>query len=194
MGFYYISDELYHHGVKGMKWGIRKEQKLMAKSDKWARKEERAKTRFGKNLASDQRIAYKYAADQQRAINNAGSRKAKMRQKYGAEASERISKMGAEQYAARASRAKNDKKRAQMERAAYNNASMAKHYRNVSQHSGSTIKRAKYSATHMGKVPLKNIRNGKNTTYGKEFAKAFAITAAYTLASSAAQMYMEDKM
>lgn len=182
MGFYYISDELYHHGIKGMKWGVRKEQKLMAKSDKWARREERAKTRFGKNLASDQRIAYKYAADQQRAINNAGSRKAKMRQKYGAEASERISKMGAEQYAARASRAKSDKKRAQLERAAYNNASMAKHYKNVSQYS-STIKRAKYNTTHIMKTPLKNIKTGKQTTYGREYAKAVLISAATTAAS-----------
>ena len=193
MGFYYISDELYHHGVKGMKWGVRKEQKLMAKSDRWARREERAKTRFGKNLASDQRIAYKYAADQQRAVNNSKGAKAKLRQKYGAEASERISKMGAEQYAARASRAKSDKKRAKLERAAYNNASVAKHYRNVSQHSNSTIKRVRYSVTNMGKVPLKNIRNGKNTTYGKEYAKALAASAAYTLAASAAQIYVRDK-
>ena len=194
MGIYYVSNELSHHGVKGQKWGVRKEQKLMAKSDKWARKEEKARTRFGKNLASDNRIAYKYAADQQRAINNASGLKERMRQKHGAEANERISKMAAEQYAARASRAKNDKKREKAERAAYNNASVAKHYRDVAQHSNSTIKRAKYSATHMNKVPLKNIRNGKNTTYGKEFAKVFAVTAAYTLASSAARMYMEDKM
>ena len=185
MGVYYISTELSHHGVKGMKWGVRKEQKLMAKSDKWARREEKAKTRFGKNLASDNRIYYKYAADQQRAVNNSKGAKAKLRQQYGAEASERISKMGAEQYAARASRAKNDKKRAQAERAAYNNASMAKHYRNVSQHSASTISRVRYNVKNMGKVPLKNIRNGKNTTYGREYAKALAIS----LAASAASQY-----
>ena len=93
--------------------------------------------------------------------------------------------MGAEQYAARASRAKNDKKRAQAERAAYNNASMAKHYRNVSQHSASTISRVRYNVKNMGKVPLKNIRNGKNTTYGREYAKALAIS----LAASAASQY-----
>jgi len=193
MSVYYISNELSHHGVKGQKWGVRKEQKYQAKSDKWARKEEKARTNFGKNRASDRRIAYKYAAQQQHAINNSKGIKQKLRNAMGAESNEILSKVGAEQYAARASRAKSDKKRARLERAAYNNASMARHYKNVSQHSNSTIKRVKYSATHMNKVPLKNIRNGKNTTYGREFAKAFALSAAYTLASSAARMYMEDR-
>ena len=185
----YYSTELSHHGVKGMKWGVRREQKMLARSNKWARREERAHTNFMKNYASDKRIGYKYAAEQERAVRNAKSGKEALRQKYGAEANERLAKANAEAYAARASRAKTDKQRERAERAAYNNASMARHYKNVSQHSNSTIKRVKHSATTMGKVPLKNIRNGKQTTYGKEFAKAVAISAAYTLATSAAQMY-----
>lgn len=194
MSLYYVSTELSHHGVKGMKWGVRKEQKMLAKSNKWARREEKARTNLVKNYASDKRIGYKYAAEQQRAINNSKTVKEKLRQQVGAEASERLAKANAEAYAARASRAKTDKKRERAERAAYNNASMARHYKNVSQHSNSTIKRAMYSNKTIMKTPLKNIRTGKQTTYGKEFAKAFAVTAAYTLASSAAQMYMEDKM
>lgn len=187
MSIYYVSAELSHHGVKGMKWGVRKEQKLMAKSDKWARREEKAKTRFGKNLASDNKIFYKYASDQQRAINNSKGVKAKIRQQAGAEASERASKMRAEQYASRASRAKSDRKRARLERLAYNNASVAKHYKNVSKHSNSSVKRAIYSNTHIMKTPLKNIRNGKSTTYGREVAKVVALNVALSVASEMAK-------
>ena len=194
MGFYYVSTELSHHGVKGMKWGVRKEQKLAAKSDKWARREARAKTNFVKNYASDKRIGYKYAAEEQRAVNNSKGAKAKLRQRLGAEANERLAKANAEAYAARASRAKSEKKQARYERAAYNNAVMAKHHKNVQEHSNSTLKRITYNQKTIMKTPLKNIRTGKQTTYGKEYAKIMAASAAYTIAYGAARAYVEDKM
>lgn len=184
---YYVSTELSHSGVKGMKWGVRKEQKYQAKSDKWARREAKARTSFGKNYASDMRIYYKYGVDQQRAENNSKNLKEKLRQRAGSEANERLSKMRAEQYSARASRAKSDKKRARLERMAYNNASMAKHYKNVSQHSNSTIKRTLYDSTHVMKTPMKNVRNGKSTTYGREIAKAIALNVALSVASEMAK-------
>ena len=40
MNYYYIkSDELYHHGVKGMKWGVRKQQRIESRFNKRVSKE-----------------------------------------------------------------------------------------------------------------------------------------------------------
>jgi hypothetical protein len=38
MEYVIVNGELYHHGVKGMKWGVRREQKKLAKAQKkWDR-------------------------------------------------------------------------------------------------------------------------------------------------------------
>lgn len=186
---YYISnphpDELYHYGVKGMKWGIRRAEKYEAKSRKWADKEAKARTDFGRNRAGTKRISYKYAAIGERAAASASDKKSRRQQKYGAEATVRSNEALSEMHAMRASRAKNEKKRTRYASQAYNASSMAQHYRKVSKHSKSTIKRTLYSSKHIMKTPMKTLK-GKNTTYGKELTKIMLASAAVSAIQIAA--------
>jgi hypothetical protein len=72
---------LAHHGVKGMKWGVRKQIKYEAKAQKYAAKEALALTTSGKNRAGTLRIANQMKADRQKAINNATTKKEQRQQK-----------------------------------------------------------------------------------------------------------------
>ena len=53
-GELYRTDELYHHGVKGMRWGVRRERKSRAERIK-----ERAEVRKARETAKQERLAYK---------------------------------------------------------------------------------------------------------------------------------------
>ena len=47
---YYYSNELYHHGVKGMKWGVRKQR---FKATRQARLKNQHYTRYGKGVIKE---------------------------------------------------------------------------------------------------------------------------------------------
>lgn len=188
------SDELYHHGVKGMKWGVRrtpeqlghkpsrgerKVAKLEEKSERYYHKEALARTTKGKNKLGDKRIDYEYQAKQQRALNDATSKKEKWRQKKGAEQISREYESDAAKARMRSDRAMNERTRKKYDNEAFNAQSKSDYFKKMSE-SKSTLDRIKYAAKNYYKVPLKDAL-GRDSTVGKEAVKKMATKVALDL-------------
>ena len=188
------SDELYHHGVKGMKWGVRRTPEQLGhkptrgerKADKYGEKENRywhkealARTTRGKNKMGDKRIDYEYKAKQQSAINNATTKKEKFRQKHGAEQIAREYAMDADKAWMRMDRARSERDKKKYDIESFNAQSKSDYFKKMSE-SNSTLDRIKFAAKNYYKVPLKDTR-GRETTVGKELAKKVATKVALDL-------------
>ena len=185
------SDELYHHGVKGQKWGVRRAEKYAKAEQKWAQKEEKRKTRLGKNLATYNKLSYRLAKENQQAANKSTTLKGKLQNKYGMEAQARNQKHTAEFHDTRASRAKTQRARTRLESQAYNARQAASVSRSVAKGTSSTTRRnIRYNAA-MWNTPAKTAR-GKKTTFGKQAIKATALAVAYAAAQEYAKGKMED--
>ncbi len=172
-------DELYHYGVPGMKWGHRKpEERYAARSERWARRESRAKTTLGKNFAGSMRIHNKYNAEEAKATRknvSSGNVKGVLRQKYGAEGFARSQKREAELYKMKADRSRTKLGKKVNSNLSYNAAQRAAHWEKVAGSSDSSKKRAKYHIKNAMKVPMRTTIRGRQTTAGRELAKNIAM-------------------
>lgn len=185
-------DELYHYGVKGMKWGVRKEQKYEAKENKWGVREELARSNFGKNRATTKKLGYRLAKENQRAANESKTFRSRMQNQYGMEANARSNRLSSELYSTKAKRAKSARQKIRNESLAYNNKQAAGVRERVSASTNSTLKRYTRYTKQIWNTPSKTLK-GKNTTFGKQAVKAAIAVAAYEVALTTAQIYVKSK-
>lgn len=83
---YETSDELYHYGVLGMRWGHRKASYYDKRADTNAKKVANRKTHVGKMAAANREATNRYYAQRRRDINNSKSLREKYNAAYGYQA------------------------------------------------------------------------------------------------------------
>lgn len=188
------SSELYHHGIKGMKWGERryqnedgsytdagrkryglgeryalyKGQKYGKKARKYDEKYKKARFNFTKRYYAYNAAGYKQRQQHAKDYAEANNVKSKLSALSGARALNRNWNVMSE-YEDRVAKTykEGSKKRIRQERKASNTKAIAEAWKRVDENNA--------SVQTVLSTPIQNVRNGKQTTYGKEVAKSIAL-------------------
>lgn len=196
------NDGLYHHGIKGMHWGIRRFQnqdgsltsagqsrydrqisKLNARGDKYLEKSKAAKSNF-RAVNNARKAGNAYArADYKQRVHNAQGFKAKVSEMFGHRGQQHALQSAEKTYKLMANASKKDNSTIRYDSGAFNSRQIANYHKNIANAHTAGQKFVNTYATLPG-MTLKTT-SGRTTTLGKEFVVS-ALTMGYgSLASDA---------
>lgn len=163
--YIYNGGELYHYGVKGMRWGHRKAQVYDAKAASAQSRVDKKRTSLGKMSAQKKASTYAYRADRARAISDAKELRGKYEEAYGhSEASKRLQAQS-QMNKAQASYAKTGLGKQYLKVSSQNSEHMAAYHQKVA---NSKTRGERFVNKNFGLISTPITRlSGRTTTRGK---------------------------
>lgn len=196
------TDELYHHGIKGQKWGTRRWQnedgtfnaagkeryfgktanKYQTKADKYGERFKNSKTFIGRGINNRLQAKNQYKANVAKSLNESKNFKEKVSNVLGAGRRKSAYDASRQYYENKASVAKTRLGKTLNESSAYNMKQMSKAESKV-MNSKNITQYVKNSINRDYNTPLKTVV-GRTTTVGKESVKALLTGPLYTVVAT----------